>query len=457
MTTSEHPRTMAGDFFDWLRRNISQKKFDLWFSGMRCTQLDDGRVELVFEDSFQLEWIQANYRHLIDAGIETVFGKGVEIAFKVEASSRTLAPTAPVPTVEFDGPAVAPAAPSEAPPEGISLNPQYTFDSFIVGPSNQLGSAAARAVADAPAGSYNPLFLHGATGLGKTHLLQAICHRAMERRPDLKVLYLSSEAFVNQFIAAIEAGELDRFRYKHRSVDLLLIDDVHLLAHKDRTQEEFFHTFNTLYNERRQIVLSSDCAPTEIPTLRDRLVSRFEWGLVAEIAQPHYETRFAILQRKARDRGVELPHDVLSFLAERIERNIRELEGAITKVLGYAELFGKPIDLDLARQALRETGEGGSRPVTRTEEIMTVVCRHYGVTSADVRGRRRTQSIVEPRQVFMFLARKHTNMSFEEIGRSCGGRDHSTVLYAVRKVEKRVATDSGLARTLDDLTAELKR
>jgi len=454
MTTSEHLDAGAAHFFDWLRNNVSPKKYELWFSSMRCSQRPDGSVVVAFEDTFLCDWVRTKYMHLLDAAAQAAFGDECTVRLTVEQTDSK--PKRPAHT-----PAPKPAAPAIeiTPPQadGLPLHPHYTFDNFIVGPSNQLGAAATRAVADAPGGSYNPLFLHGPTGLGKTHLLQAVCHRAMQRRPDMKVLYLSSETFLNQYIAAIEAGDLDRFRYRHRSVDLFLIDDVHLLANKERTQDEFFHTFNTLYDEKHQIVLSSDCPPSEIPTLKDRLTSRFEWGMVAEIGQPQFETRLAILQRKARDRGVELPHDVLSFLAERIDRNIRELEGAITKVLGYAELFGKSVDLELAQQALHATSEGSSRPVTQTEEIMAVVCRHYGVTSSDIRGRRRTQSIVEPRQVFMYLSRKLTNMSFDEIGRSCGGRDHSTVLYAVRKIEKRLEDDSSLGRTLRDMTSELKR
>ncbi|MFT7463126.1 MAG: chromosomal replication initiator protein, partial [Pseudohongiellaceae bacterium] len=331
------------------------------------------------------------------------------------------------------------------------------FDSFVVGPSNQLAHAAARAVAEAPAGSYNPLFLHGDVGLGKTHLLQAICHKALRSGKPLKVRYLSSETFVNEFIAAISRGDLDTFRHRYRNVDMLLIDDIHMLAHKERTQEEFFHTFNTLYNSSKQIVLSSDCPPSEIPTLRDRLVSRFEWGLVTEIAAPRYETRLAILRRKARERDVAIPEEVLAYLAENIDRNIRELEGAVTKVVGYAKLISCEIDLDLARQALGFNSERSRGPVTGVERIIDDVCKHFDTRPADLRGRRRTQSVVIPRQVAMYLLRSLTNLSLEEVGQHLGGRDHSTVLYAVAKVKERMEADPILAQRVRDLQLRLKR
>ena len=453
MTSAELPDTTAKALRDALRRRVPAKKFETWFSSFRLVAIDGQQITFAVDNSFQLDWIRNNFGDIVDEVVSEVLAPGMTIRYVIESEPmRAVRPAPPV----APGPSGAEVV-SERAAAGISLNPAYTFDSFIVGPSNQFAHAAARAVADAPAGSYNPLFLHGAVGLGKTHLLQAICHRALARGGDMKVLYLSSEAFVNEFISAIEKGDLGRFRYRYRTVDLLLIDDIHLLAHKERTQEEFFHTFNTLYNEGRQIVLSSDAAPADIPSLRDRLVSRFEWGLVSEITPPRFETRLAILARKAKDRGASIPNDVLEFLASRIERNIRELEGAITKVLGYAELFGRPIDLDLARQALQQTGDGSSRPVTQIEKIVESVCRHFGVTPADVHGRRRTQSIVLPRQIVMFLARQLTNMSYEEIGMRCGGRDHSTALYAVRKVESRLDTDLSLANAVRDLQRELGR
>jgi len=262
---------------------------------------------------------------------------------------------------------------------------------------------------------------------------------------------------VNQFIAAIEHGDIDRFRLKYRSVDMLLVDDIHLLANKDRTQEEFFHTFNHLYNAGRQIVLSSDSPASEIPTLKDRLVSRFKWGLEAELAAPGFETRMAILRRKAKDRGVDVPDDVVQLIAEHVDRNIRELEGAMTKLIGYSQLIHRPVDLELAHQTLGLTPGGSLRPVTGVERILDVVCRHYGVKVADLQGRRRTQSIALPRQVAMSLARRLTALSLEEIGGHFGGRDHSTVLYGIEKIRSRVEEDRAFAQLMADLESRAQR
>jgi chromosomal replication initiator protein len=339
----------------------------------------------------------------------------------------------------------------------VVLNPKYVFENFVVGPSNRFAAAAARAVADAPSASYNPLFVHGRVGLGKTHLLQAICHQVLGSNRQARVLYLSSETFVNQFIGAIESRDLDRFRARYRHVDMLLVDDIHLLANKDRTQEEFFHTFNALYNAGHQIVLSSDGPASGIPTLKERLISRFKWGMEVELAAPGYETRLAILRRKARDRGVDVPEDVLTLVTESIDTNIRELEGAITKVIGYAQLIHRDITVDLARQVLGLTSEGPVRPVTGIERVVEVVCRHFGVRLADLQGRKRTQSIALPRQTAMYLARKLTTLSLEEIGGHFGGRDHSTVLYAVDRTGDRIAQDRSFAQLVADMELRAQR
>jgi chromosomal replication initiator protein len=443
---------------------MSPRKFVLWFSTVREESVTPERVTLAVGDNFLREWIQNNYMKVVLEAVHEVYETDAPVTFVVDsvleqdAGGVHAAPQEDV--AEPATPSVAPAAANHdyfKSNSDVSLHSNYTFDSFVVGPSNQLSHAAARAVAEAPAGSYNPLFLHGDVGLGKTHLLQAICHKALQSGKPLKVRYLSSETFVNEFIAAVSRGDLDTFRYRYRNVDMLLIDDIHMLANKERTQEEFFHTFNTLYNNSKQIVLSSDSPPSEIPTLRDRLISRFEWGLVTEIAAPRYETRLAILRRKARERDVAIPEEVLSYLAENIDRNIRELEGAVTKVVGYAKLIGSEIDLDLARQALGFVGERSHGPVTGVERILDKVCKHFDVRVADLRGRRRTQSVVVPRQVAMYLLRNLTNLSLEEVGQHLGGRDHSTVLYAVGKVKDRMAADSVLAQRVRELELRLKR
>lgn len=462
MNPAEMPDVAQDKLQTALRGLVSERKYDLWFSSLRATSVAPERVVLAVGNPFLLEWLQSRYLDVIQEAVEVAFGVRSQLDLVVDESRPAPAPARPADQTAANGhtpasdPAVGPTF--FANHSDVTLHDTYTFEQFVAGPSNQLAHAAAMAVADAPAGAYNPLFLHGDVGLGKTHLLQAICHKAMRAGSQLKVLYLSSETFVNQFIAAIEQGDLARFRYKYRNVDLLLIDDIHLLANKERTQEEFFHTFNTLYNESKQIVLSSDCPPAEIPTLRERLVSRFEWGLVAEIAAPRYETRLAILRKKARERGIALTEPVLAYLAENIDRNIRELEGAVTKVVGYAKLINKEIDLDLAQQALGVVGRGEhNQHVTGVDRILDHVCQRFDVTLEDVQGRRRTQSVVVPRQVSMYLLRQLTNLSLEEIGQHFGGRDHSTVLYAVGKVKERMADDRSLSQTVRDLESRLRR
>lgn len=465
MSSAATPDDLTRSLLDALKLLVSQRKFDLWFSGLRVVSRRADGLELAVQNPFHHEWIRTYYMDVLQRAVEDVVGTEQPFSLLVEdpppeavpSPTVRVAPVAAVPTPD-------PAADFRSrntsyfqQHSDVMLNQKYTSDNFVVGPSNQLAHAAAMAVAEAPAGSYNPLFLHGNVGLGKTHLLQAICHKAMDSGRALKVLYLSSETFVNQFIAAIEQGDLSRFRYKYRSVDLLLIDDIHLLANKERTQDEFFHTFNTLYNDQRQIVLSSDSPPSEIPTLRERLISRFKWGLVAEIATPGYETRQAILRRKARDRAIELPEEVLDFLAEKMSKNIRELEGAVTKVFGYSQLTGRTIDLDLAREALGHSGNDSHNRVMGVDRILEVVCKHYGVRVTDLNGRRRTQSIVLPRQVAMYLTRRHTPLSLMEIGARFGGRDHSTVLYAVSKIEERMSSAAKFAQLITEFEARLQR
>jgi chromosomal replication initiator protein len=303
--------------------------------------------------------------------------------------------------------------------------------------------------------AYNPLFLHGPVGLGKTHLLQAICQRVLARRPESRILYLSCETFVNQFISAVESGDLENFRYRYRHVDMLLIDDIHFLAKKERTQEEFFHTFNTLYNSKKQIVLSCDSPPREIPTLEDRLVSRFKWGLVTQIEEPDQETRVSIVRRKAERKGVPLPDGVADLIADNIATNVRELEGAVLRVIGYAALTGKKLTMDLAQEALRDVIQPKERKVT-IETILRTVADHFGVKASEITGKRRHKSISLPRQVGMYLARRLTDYSLVEIGGQFGGRDHTTVIYANDKIARELETNHRLKEDLDVILRRIR-
>src|SRR5258706_3774949 len=316
----------------------------------------------------------------------------------------------------------------------IALNPDYAFENFVIGPCNRLAHAASIAVAEQPGKAYNPMFIHGDVGLGKTHLLQAICQKILDRQPDARILYLTCDSFINQFINAVGSGDMNQFRYRYRHVDMLVIDDIHFLGgDKARTQEEFFHTFNTLYQGHKQIVLSADCPPSEIPELEDRLVSRFNWGLVARIDKPCDETRMAILQKKRQMRGVNMPEDVLCYVASKIDNNTRELEGAITKIQGMSMLQEGRIDLELAKAALGETATPEQRRGT-VYQIFYVVAAYYNEALSDLQSKKRHKSIAFPRQVCMFLARRHTRYSLEEIGGDFCGRDHTTGMHAGRAV-----------------------
>jgi chromosomal replication initiator protein len=340
-------------------------------------------------------------------------------------------------------------------PGVCELNTNYTFDQFVVGPCNRLSHAAALAVGDNPGRAYNPLFVHGNVGLGKTHLLQAICHEIRRKDEHARVLYLSCEEFTNRFIHAIQSGRLDDFRNLHRTADVLVIDDIQFLAGKDKTQDEFFHTFNALYNANRQIVLSSDRAPTEIPTVEERLVSRFKWGLVVEMEVPCLETRAAIVRRKARSKQIDLPEDVAFVIAKRVDTNIRELEGAITKVLGVAQITGRPITVELVGEALRGVVSQRSRPIS-VSDVVNLVSTEFSIAARELTGKGRTQTVSQPRQICMYLLRQVTDLSYEEIGGYFGDRDHTTVLYAVKRMDRRTKEDRMFRDLVQKLMSRLR-
>jgi chromosomal replication initiator protein len=336
--------------------------------------------------------------------------------------------------------------------EQVRLNPDYTFDNFVTGPCNRLAHAAAVAIAEDPGQAYNPFFAHGPAGLGKTHLLQAVCHALRQRQPSLKAHYLSCETFINHFIEAVESGALHQFRYRYRHVDLLIIDDIQFLAERERSQEEFFHTFNTLHQSKRQIILSADCPPSEIPSLEERLVSRFNSGLVALLDRPCLDTRMAILRNKARLRCIEVPEDVIRFVANRIDANIRELEGALIKIDALSQTRSGIITLDLAREAL---GAPTAKRI-KIPAILEVVARRFNVKVSELQGKRRAKVVTHPRHICMYLARQLTDQSLEEIGGYFGGRDHTTVLHASRAITQAVEEDPQFAAMLDEVATEVK-
>ena len=408
----------------------------VWFDQLTPRQLTNGVIQVTVATPAQLNFCQSQCQHPFTSAAQQVTGRLVAVSFHCENIPRNGGGV----FNEGDQP--------------LPLNPDYVFENFVTGPCNRLPHAASFAVSEQPGKAYNPLFIHGGVGLGKTHLLQAVCQKLLERNNDARILYLSCDSFINQFINAVETGDMNQFRYRYRNVDMLVIDDIHFLAGRDRTQEEFFHTFNTLYQSHKQIILSADAAPSEIPELEERLISRFNWGLVARIEKPCYETRVAILQKKAKLRGLQLAEDVVCYVAAKVENNTRELEGAITKLQGLGLLNGGNIDLELAKQALGDANGAEQRRVT-IQQIIDGVTKYYNVRVSDLQSKKRHKSIAFPRQVCMFLARKYTRYSLEEIGGYFGGRDHTTVLHAVRTVDRDVKDDREVAKQITHLEAQL--
>ena len=453
-----------------IRRRIQPELFETWFRRAALVSLGENSVAIAVQNAFARDWLERYHRAVIEESVREALGDAFSVelridpelalpAREVEEPSREEADRATPAALVQQGPATGGAslgqvAGSLVHGSDVGLNAKYTFENFVVGPCNRFAHAASVGAAESPGAAYNPLFLHGNVGLGKTHLLQSLCFSLLDNWEGVRILYLSCETFINHFIGALENGNIEAFRNKYRNVDVLVVDDIHLLANKERTQEEFFHTFNTLYNAGKQIVLSSDSPPKDIPTLQERLVSRFKWGLVTELEMPCYETRVAILKRKSRQRGRELPDDVAGLLAERIDNNIRELEGAITKLFGYSDLSGQPVTADLARTALRDVFSA-RRGGPTIDNIVSVVTEEFGVKLSDLQSRRRTAAITFPRQIAMYLARKITRHSLEEVGGHFGGRDHSTVLYAVTKITALIERDPETAELISGLLERL--
>ncbi len=424
---------------DYIRERVSEVEFHTWFERMRPLGVREGVLELGVPTSFAREWVQKHYAPLIKEALARLGAAAPRFALKV-------VPGQAVQTGIFP-PEGEPAPP---PPDRPQLNPKYTFENFVVGPNNQMAHAAALAVAESPGKAYNPLFIYGGVGLGKTHLMQAVGHYVMRHRPRFKIAYISTETFTNDLINAIREDRMGAFRERYRSVDLLLVDDIQFIAGKERTQEEFFHTFNTLYENHKQIILSSDRPPREIQTLEARLRSRFEWGLITDIQPPDLETRIAILKMNAEYRGVEIPEEVLEFIAQRVTSNIRELEGALVRLIAFASLNGVPITKAVAMRALSHVFTQEQREPTM-EEIAQAVARRFGVRPEELKAKGRAKEVVLPRQLAMYLIRERLSASFPEIGQFFGGRDHTTVLYAVQKVQKQLQSDPKLKAAVEEL------
>ncbi len=426
----------------------------MWFEPLSCVATTEDSITLAVPNDFAAIWIHDNYLDLISQRLRLTAGRMVQVILKRADNGRLAAPEA-APRAK-PAPARRAARYDDRQASG-SLNPRNTFENFVIGANNQLAHAAAVAVASAPAQAYNPLFIHGATGLGKTHLMHAIGHSILQRNPDAKVAYLSTEKFTNEFIHAIQENALTKFRQRYRHVDILLIDDVQFLANKERIQEEFFHTFNDLFESQRQIVLSSDRPVAEIATLESRLVSRFQWGLSTDIQSPDFETRVAILKTKAAGLKVDLPGPVVEFMAQHVAKNIRRLEGALIKVSSYAALTGKPLDLPTVEHLLKDVLMEEAQNRLNIEGIQKRVADHYQIRHSDMTSKRRPNAIAFPRQIAMFLSRQLTRHSLQEIGEAFGGRDHGTVIHAIKTVENMMEQDDTVRGSVDFLKTQLSK
>ena len=439
------PDTFWSAYLDEISSRVRPQQFQTWFSNLRLRSASEDLLVVGAPNEFIESWLTDKYMDVMRSAAQSITGRSPEIRLVVDPTISAEPVSAPVEQ---------PHATQLAERQGFRLNELHTFDNFVVGPSNRIAHAACSAIAQSPGTTYNPLFLHGSVGLGKSHLLQATCHQLLATFPDHRIRYLTCEQFVNEFISAIQRNELLSFREHYRDTDAIMIDDIQFLSRAERSQEEFFHTFNALYNAQKQIVLTSDAPPSDMSSLQERMVSRFKSGLVTRLDPPHYETRVAILQKKAEIRGIALPADVIHFVASRITANIRELEGAITKIVGYASLSNERPDLELARRALHEP-TAATRSVT-IDDILHAISTYFNVRIADLQSKRRHKSIAFPRQICMHLARSLTKHSLEEIGGYFGGRDHSTVLYADSKIRDQAKTDPALQRTLGHIASELE-
>jgi chromosomal replication initiator protein len=420
---------------------VDRTEYDVWLAPTRFVSQKGDTLDIAVPSQRYVDEIRERFGPQIRAFLNEVSPERVQINFLIDPNG---------------GPDPAPpAAPPKDELPAATFTRRYRFDSFVVGSSNQLAYAASKSIAENPSGSFNPLFIYGGAGLGKTHLIQAIGQQIRESRPNLKIVYMSADAFVTELITSIRYDKMQPFRDRYRSVDALLLDDIQSIAGKERTQEEFFHTFNALYEAQKQIVFTSDRPPKEIPTLEERLRSRFEWGLTADIQPPDLETKVAILRKKAEDKGLQIPQEVALFVAERVRSNVRELEGHLNKIVVYASLAGKNVSIDVAKEALKDVLSKEDKPITPTE-ILRVVAAHYGLKVADIKQKSNAKTIAFPRQVAMYLCKDLTDLSYPEIGKLFADKHHSTVMYSVQQIKKMIDADAQFARTVEALAKQFR-
>ena len=424
---------------------VSPKIFDTWFSSLSLIGIQSGKVLISVPNKFFKDWLEEHYGELIKKTIEKTFGQKAQVNLIIPDKEKKKPSPDPYPY------------PEKHSTHNSFLDPKNTFQSFVVGSCNQFAHAASLAVAQSPANAYNPLFIYGGVGLGKTHLLHAIVNyiTITEKKKNLRLSYLPSEKFVNELISSLQHDQMTNFRNKYRNIDVLLIDDIQFIGGKERTQEEFFHTFNTLYESNKQIVFSCDRTPKEIPTLEERLQSRFEWGLIADIQPPDLETKVAILNKKAEEKKIYLPEEIALYIATNIKSNVRELEGALVRLSAYASLTNTKLSMELAQEVLKEIFYIKDR-ATNIENIQKLVSRYFGITVAELKSSKRNKTISLPRQIAMYLCREMTKLSLPEIGRQFGGKDHTTVLHSVNKIKSLMNKDREINTAIKTITKTVK-
>ncbi|VAX19496.1 Chromosomal replication initiator protein DnaA [hydrothermal vent metagenome] len=433
---------------DVLKEKLNQHNFSSWIDPVDCISFRGNSMTLSVPSNFFIEWINEHYRKSIEEIAGDLFGSEVTLKFIVSdnGNGKTKAPAI---SVNAKRKSLVAQAKVRA-----NLNEKYTFDNFVVGKSNEFCNASCRAVANKIGQTYNPLFVYGGVGLGKTHLMQAIGNAVLEKKPELNVLYLSSEKFVNSMINSLQRGAMVSFRKKYRNLDVLMVDDIQFIGGKERTQEEFFHTFNTLYEMKKQIVISSDRFPKDIKNLEERLRSRFEWGLISDIQSPELEIKIAILKKLSKQNGFDLDEEVATFLAKKIKSNIRELEGCLARVMAYASLIGGGINIDMARETLKGIYDDTAKTVD-IRQIQKAVCELYGIKVSEMKSKNRSKNIALPRHVAAYLCREFTNTSLPEIGKSFGGRDHTTIMHSVAKIKKEIEINTKLYNRINEIKRAL--
>lgn len=454
---SEKDKAMWLRALDYIKKELdNEQTFNIWFKPIKFVSLQGDQIVLEVPNKFFKDWL-LRYAKTLSSGLAKASGKDLTVTFSLsETDDESLMKQNPPDLDKKEPKPFWPfTRPAQESAKEVGLTPKHTFESFVVGPSNRFAHAASVAVSDSPAKAYNPLFIYGGVGLGKTHLMHAVGQRVIQKSPKSKVLYITSEDFTNQMISAIQNRAMQKFREKYRHVDVLLIDDIQFIAGKESTQEEFFHTFNTLYDAHKQIVVSSDRPPKEIQSLEERLISRFEWGLVTDIQPPDFETRVAILKKKSEKETITLPEDVLYFLGEKIKSNIRELEGALIRVVAYAKLIGREVSVEMAKEVLKDMIIEGEKKIT-IDLIQKKVAEYFDIKPSDMRAKKRSKAIAYPRQIAMYLARQLTDFSLPEIGDQFGGRDHTTVIHAYDKIENELKEKPGLKTLIDKLIQSIK-